>query len=306
MLVKYRALSLVAVLTLGLGIGLSTTVFSVVNGGLFKGLPFPDADRIVSLVATNPSQRQPRQSIGVQDLAVYLDAQKVFETIGAYGFTALNVSSEDRRPDRLRGGELTVAAFDALGVQPILGRGFRDGDDRPGAAPVMLVGHTLWRERFAGSPDVVGQTLRVNGVTRTIVGVMPERFAFPIRRSGLGAALDRPAGQAQGRGSEVPGDRPSQARRQRRAGQGADVHGGRAARAGLPADQPRHRRRRDAIHQDGARPRDLRAPVHHARGRHRRAAHRVRQRIEPARGPRVAAASRGGGAHGARRRAVIG
>jgi len=71
MLVKYPALSLVSVLTFGLGIGLSTTVFCVVNGGVFKGLPFPGADRIVSLVATNPSQLQPRQPVSVQDLAVF-------------------------------------------------------------------------------------------------------------------------------------------------------------------------------------------------------------------------------------------
>ena len=79
MLFKYPTLSLVSVLTLGLGIGLSTTVFCVVNGGLFKGLPFPDADRIVSLVGTNPSQNQPRQPISVQDLAVWQARQTSFE-----------------------------------------------------------------------------------------------------------------------------------------------------------------------------------------------------------------------------------
>ena len=85
MLIKYPTLSLVAVLTLGLGIGLSTTVFCVVNGGLFKGLPFPDAGRIVSLVGTNPSQQQPRQPISVQDLAVWQARQTCFEKIGAFG-----------------------------------------------------------------------------------------------------------------------------------------------------------------------------------------------------------------------------
>src|SRR6476469_3876230 len=88
MLVKYPTLSLVAILTLGLGIGLSTTVFCVVNGGLFKGLPFPDADRIVSLVATNPAQNQPRQPIGVQDLEIWKSRQTSFDRIGAYLFAA--------------------------------------------------------------------------------------------------------------------------------------------------------------------------------------------------------------------------
>ena len=78
-----RGLTLVAVLTLGLGIGLGTTVFCVVNGALFKGLPFPDADRIVALVATNPLQQQPRQPISTQDLAVWQERQTAFEQVGA-------------------------------------------------------------------------------------------------------------------------------------------------------------------------------------------------------------------------------
>jgi putative ABC transport system permease protein len=183
MLLKYPVLSLVAVLTLGLGIGLSTTVFCVVNGGLFKGLPFPDADRVVSLVATNPSLQQPRQPVGVQDLAVFQDGQTAFEKIGAFGFTALNLSNAGGRADRISGGELTVSAFDALGVPPILGRGFRAGDDRPGADPVILIGHQLWRERYGSDPDIAGRTIRANGATRTIIGVMPETFAFPIREA---------------------------------------------------------------------------------------------------------------------------
>jgi len=181
---KYPALSLVAVATLGLGIGLSTTVFSVVNGGLFKGLPFPDAERVVSVVTTNPAQQQPRQPVGAQDLAVLEEAQTSFESIGAFGFTALNLSDEAGRPDRFRGGQLTAAAFRALGVAPALGRGFQDADDRPGAPPVLLLGATLWRERFGGSPDIVGQSVRVNGRMHTVIGVMPDRFEFPILEQG--------------------------------------------------------------------------------------------------------------------------
>ena len=181
MLVKYPTLSLVAVLTLGVGIGLSATVFSVVNGALFKGLPFPDADRIVAVAMTRTSQNQRRLPVSVQDLAVFRDRQTSFDQIGAYGFVALNVSAEDERPERLRASELTVAAFRALGVQPILGRGLRDGDDRAGAAPVILLGHDIWQERYRGSPDVIGAAIRANGTVRSIIGVMPEHFAFPFR-----------------------------------------------------------------------------------------------------------------------------
>lgn len=181
LLVRYPTLSLVAVLTLALGIGLGTTVFSVVNGALFKGLPFPDPDRIVALVATNRSQQQPRQPIAAQDLVVWRERQTAFDYMGAYAFAPVNLSAESGRPERFSGGQLTVAAFDALGVPPMLGRGFRAGDDRPGAEPVILIGEELWRDRFAASPAIVGTMIRANGTARTVIGVMPERFGFPIR-----------------------------------------------------------------------------------------------------------------------------
>jgi predicted permease len=183
MLVKYPTLSFVAVLTLGLGIGLSTTVFCVVNGGLFKGLPFPDAKRVVAVVSTNPTQDLQRQPISVHDLAVWEARQTSFERIGAYGFAPVNLSTEEGRPERFSGAQLSVAAFDVLGVQPILGRGFRQGDDQPGAEPVILLGYELWRERYGGSPAIVGQTIRANGLQRTVIGVMPQKFAFPIREA---------------------------------------------------------------------------------------------------------------------------
>jgi putative ABC transport system permease protein len=183
MLIKYPTLSIVSVLTLGLGIGLSTTVFCVVNGGLFKGLPFADADRVVSVVGTNPSQNQPRLPITVHDLAIWEARQTSFVRIGAFNVAPVNLSTEEGRPDRFTAGQLTVAAFEVLGVTPILGRGFREGDDRPGADPVLLLGHELWQERYGGSQEVVGKTIRVNGQPRTVAGVMPPRFAFPIREA---------------------------------------------------------------------------------------------------------------------------
>jgi predicted permease len=181
MLVKYPTLSVVAVLTLGLGIGLSTTVFCVVNGGMFKGLPFPDGDRVVAVVST--TQNQPRQPISVHDFAVWQERQTSFEKFGAFGFAPMNLSTEEGRPERYSGGQLTVAAFEALGVQPILGRGFQAGDDRPGADPVILLGSGLWRDRYRSSPALLGQAIRAGGSNRTVIGVMPENFAFPIREA---------------------------------------------------------------------------------------------------------------------------
>ena len=181
MLIRYPTLSIGAILTLGLGIGMSTTVFCVVNGGLFKGLPFPEADRIVAVVTSIPTQNLPRQPVSVHDLAVWQERQTAFERIGAFSFTPMNLAAPDGRPERFSGGQLTVAAFEALGVQPSLGRGFRAGDDKAGAAPVILIGHDLWRDRYGSSPGIVGQSIRANGTYHTVIGVMPERFMFPIR-----------------------------------------------------------------------------------------------------------------------------
>jgi predicted permease len=183
MFVKYPTLSIVAILTLGLGIGLSTTVFCVVNGGLFKGLPFPDADRIVAVVATNVGQNQPQQLISAQDFEIWKQRQTSFERIGAYSFSPINLSTEEGRPERFSGGQLSVAAFEALGVQPIRGRGFQEGDDKPGAEPNVLLGNDLWRDRYGSAPDIVGRTIRANGAPRTVVGIMPAKFAFPVRES---------------------------------------------------------------------------------------------------------------------------
>jgi putative ABC transport system permease protein len=183
MLVRYPTLSSVAVVTLGLGIGLSTTVFCVVNGGLFKGLPFPNADRIVALTSTNPAQRQPRGPISVHDIAVWQERQTSFETFGAWNFSPINLATADGRPERFSGAQLSVGAFETLSVQPILGRGLREGDDRPGADPVILIGHDIWRDRYGSASNIVGQAIRANGSYRTVIGVMPPTFGFPIRES---------------------------------------------------------------------------------------------------------------------------
>jgi putative ABC transport system permease protein len=181
MLVRYPTLSLGAILTLGVGIGLSTTVFCVVNGGLFKALPFPNADRIVLVYSSNSAQ--PRLPVVVQDLAVIESRQTSFEFIGAYSAAPYNLSVEAGHPERFPGGQLTVGAYRALGVRPMLGRGFGEADTQPGAGNVVLLGHDLWRDRYGSAPDMVGRTIRANGIPLTVIGIMPPEFAFPIRES---------------------------------------------------------------------------------------------------------------------------
>src|SRR6185295_4597865 len=152
------------------------------NSGLFKGLPFPEPDRIMAVVSTNPQQQQPRLPISSQDLEIWQKRQTAFEQFGAYALTPVNLATEEERPERFAGAQLTSAAFAALGVAPLFGRGFREGDDRPGAEPVILLSEHVWRDRYAQSPRIVGTAIRANGAFRTVIGVMPERFGFPIRQ----------------------------------------------------------------------------------------------------------------------------
>ena len=179
MLIRYPTLSIVSILTFGLGLGLATAVFSIVNGAMYKGLPFEDADQIMIVLGANTARNIQRGPVTVHDLAVMQERQTVFEALGAFAPMPLNLSGDGAQPERLNGGALTVGALRILRVEPILGRLFRDGEDRPGAEPVILLGHQVWRERFGGSPNVIGKTVRANGVARTVVGVMPEGFAFP-------------------------------------------------------------------------------------------------------------------------------
>ncbi len=200
MLVKYPMLSLVAIVTLGLGLGLSTTVFCVVNGGLFKGLPFKDADRVVALVATNPSQGQPRVPIAVRDVPIWQERQTSFDVLEPVGVTPLNLSTEEGRPERFTAGQLTVPVFRMLGVEPVIGRGFRDGDDRPAAEPVILLGYDIWQQKYGGASDVIGRSVRASGVYRTVIGVMPETFGFPFQEELWVPLVLDPLAQPRGQG----------------------------------------------------------------------------------------------------------
>jgi predicted permease len=178
MLLKQPSLTAIAVLALALGIGLTTIMFSIVNGALIRGLPFEDSERIVAVSGTNVAENQDRLSVSIHDFTDYREAQRSIESLSAFYTGTVNVSGEGR-PDRYDGAFVTANMFDVVRVRPILGRGFVKGDDAPGAPMTIVLGYGPWQRRFGGDPNVVGRTLRVNGRAATIIGVMPEKFAFP-------------------------------------------------------------------------------------------------------------------------------
>jgi predicted permease len=173
-------MSLLVAGSLAIGIAANTTVFSFVNAIQFKPLPFTDEDTLVDVSESSPTRLCAGCAVGTS-YPGFLDWRaraQSFQAMGAYREERFVVAGGSA-PERLSGALISSNLFNLLGVQPALGRSFVDTDDRPAGDPVVILGETLWRRHFAGRQDILGQTLRVNGIQRTIVGVMPERFAFP-------------------------------------------------------------------------------------------------------------------------------
>jgi predicted permease len=171
----------VAVITLALGIGANSAIFSVVNAALLRSLPYQDPDRLVFL-----HQRRPQEgglgALGA-DFLEWRDQAKSFEQIAAYrsGGTDLTVSGE---AERLSAGNVSADLFAMLGVAPALGRAFTQAEDAAGGAPVVILSDSLWRRRFSGDPQIIGRAITVEGKSLTVIGIMPYEFQFP-RRSDL-------------------------------------------------------------------------------------------------------------------------
>ena len=180
MIFRTLLLSVVAILTIGLGVGATSFAFSVVYGTLVRGLPVRDADRLMVVSEANPAEGDEGMWLPFHDYVDFRDQQTSFEHLaGGYNGT-VNVAGDEGPPERYRGAFVTGRMLEMLGVPPVLGRTFRDGDDLPGAPALAVLGFDVWRNRFGGDPDVVGKTARVNGETATIVGVMPDGFHFPF------------------------------------------------------------------------------------------------------------------------------
>ncbi|HKG92900.1 MAG TPA: ABC transporter permease [Gemmatimonadaceae bacterium] len=173
------ALTLIAGVALTLGIGLTTTIFSFVYGVILRGLPFEEPQEIMHLARTHPARGVRKMDVSIHDFRDWRAQQRAFGDLAAFYTTTVNVSGTEK-PERFSGGFMTANAFDVLRVRPHLGRTFREGEDRPGAEPVIVLGYSVWRDRYGADPGIVGRTIRANGEPVTVIGVMPEKFAFPF------------------------------------------------------------------------------------------------------------------------------
>ncbi|MEM9593798.1 MAG: ADOP family duplicated permease [Acidobacteriota bacterium] len=175
---KNPGASLVIILTLGLGLGINTTFFSAFHSMVLAPLPFEEPERLTKLYFDRVDEGR-GYSPASGDFFEWRDGQDVFEELGAFRHLSFNVHSEEL-PERVLGAGVTGGLFQLLGVAPAQGRGFRPSEDAPGGSRVAVVSHQLWRESLGGAPDVLGSTLRLDGVPHEIVGVMPPGFEFPF------------------------------------------------------------------------------------------------------------------------------
>ena len=179
-LVKHPGLTLVAVFALAIGIPVGMYPTHLANV-MEAPLPVDEGDRIQMLRNFNVA-RSDEEAVSLQDFVRWREALTSFEAIGAATIgAAYNVISEDGRAAPVQGAEVTASMFDMLRVPPILGRTLISADEVISAPDVVVIGHDLWQARLGGDPDVVGRTIRIGGVQRTVVGVMPEEFLYPFR-----------------------------------------------------------------------------------------------------------------------------
>ncbi len=179
MIASHRWFSAAVIVTLALGIGINTTVFTLVNAVLFKPVPIPGGERIVTVANYKLTKPDERSGVSWADYLEYKAQNRSLEGLEAMDFNQGIISEPGNPPERFSMGRPTPGLFTLIQTSPIAGRGFTPGDGQPGAEPVVLLGHGVWQNRYAGALDVVGRAVRVNGKPATIIGVMPPGFKFP-------------------------------------------------------------------------------------------------------------------------------
>ena len=186
---KNLGFTCIAVVTLALGIGVNTALFSVVNGVLLNPLPYPQPDQLVIIYSKSPQFEH--ASVSYPNYLDWEKQNRSFSSIAAYRDDDWNVTGQNEA-ERLHGYMISSSFFSTLGVAPVLGRTITREEDRIGGAPVVLIGEGLWRRKFGGSATALGRTMILNGVGYTIVGVIPAGFRL---YSGDNTEIYLPLGQ---------------------------------------------------------------------------------------------------------------
>jgi putative ABC transport system permease protein len=170
--------TLVVVITLALGIGANTAIFSVVNAVLLSPLPYREPERLVAVWAKNPVRDLTNQPVSFLNYTDWTDQNRAFEQLAAIRADSLNLTG-GREPERVNGVKVTVNILKTLGVKPEYGRDFLPEEGRPEGPLAALIGHGLWQRRFGGDPSLIGQTLTIDNKPHTVVGILPRWLKYP-------------------------------------------------------------------------------------------------------------------------------
>lgn len=190
-LLKHPGFTAIAVITLALGIGANTAMFSVINGVLLRPLPYHEPDRLVTIWEESPQRGLYQLPVSFANFRDWVEQNHVFEQISAYTFTNLNLTGAGE-PARLLTVRSSANLFSLVGAAPLLGRAFLTEEDKEGANRVVILGHALWQSRFGSDPEIVGKSLTLNNQSYTVVGVMSSNFQFPVGFGYLGKVLNDP------------------------------------------------------------------------------------------------------------------
>jgi predicted permease len=174
---KNPGFAAVAIATLSLGIAATTAIFSVVNGILLRPLPYPNADRIVQVWPT--TEDEPQGSFSPADFVEFQRSVRILDALAGYREDALTIAHSGADPVQVLGAHVTLDYFEVFGSAPLLGRTFSRAADAATNEPLAVLGEKVWRDTTASDPAIIGKRLRINGVTQTVVGVMPKAFDYP-------------------------------------------------------------------------------------------------------------------------------
>ena len=174
---KAPIFAVAAVLTLALGIGANTAIFSVVNAVLLRPLPFAQPERLVRIFEKNDKENLSQFSSSIPNYLSWKEQSQSFESIGAIGFVSLNLTGNGD-PEQFAGVTITPSLLPLLGIRPVMGRAFQEGDDRPGSPPVVMISEGLFKRRFGGDASLIGKTIVLNGIPTTVVGIVPPSLFY--------------------------------------------------------------------------------------------------------------------------------
>jgi putative ABC transport system permease protein len=179
MLWKNPGFTAVAVITLALGIGANSAIFSVVNAALLRPLPYPNAERLVMVWGNFNRLNMTRLGVSASEFVDYKKQNNIFSEVAAYQPLTFNLISSDE-PERIGGARVSSSLFTLLGVQPLVGRSLLDEEDQPGRNHVAVLSHRLWQRRFNSDPTLIGRSITLDGESYSVVGIMPPKFQFPL------------------------------------------------------------------------------------------------------------------------------